>query len=59
MEKTKKTLDETKFEFPEDLDAFREEIIKNLRKCANAVDMQLVLSEYYAEITGRLAVGEA
>ena len=64
MEKTevesmsKKTLDESKFKYSNDLNELREEIIKNLYLCENIIDINTVLEEYYGEIIARMAVGE-
>ena len=54
----KKTLDESRFEYPEDLDELREEIIKNLNACETILDLENVLGEYYGDVIARMAVGE-
>ncbi|ODS34989.1 hypothetical protein BEH94_00665 [Candidatus Altiarchaeales archaeon WOR_SM1_SCG] len=56
--KATKTLDESEFKYPDDLNELREEIIKNLNACENIIDINTVLEEYYGEIMGRMAVGE-
>lgn len=53
-----KTIDETKFEYPDDLDGLRNEIIKNLNACQTILDINTVLEEYYGEIVARMATGE-
>ena len=54
----KKALDESQFKYPEDLDEFRDELIKNLNACQTILDLENVLGEYYGEVIARMAVGE-
>ena len=54
----KKTLDESQFKYPGDLDELSDETIKNLNACQTVIDLKTVLEEYYGEVTARMSVGE-
>ena len=56
--KGSKSIDADKFEYPEDFNGLKFELIKNIKMCENITDLGTVLEEYYGEIVGRMTFGE-